>query len=321
KKIVVSTLGLVMGAALVGSISGSVAWYQYSTRAAASMTATSAGTSRKLEIKQSTAAADAWSNKVTSLAGNLKPITVGDNVAADAASITKFYDKPIYQYAQSGKDLGAPSAVVTNGYALSYTFDFRVRDKVDGAAEASVAGKPIYLQDVQLTGLGADETKIANANKLASAIRIHVSGKVGENNVGAVLAKDVASTNLYGNLDLGGASGADTMDADFSDSSTTKITYGKIASGQTAPNQKLSSVNLSSEGTNHTVLVNDADPYALADGLKLCETTADDAHPAQVTILVWLEGWGMVNSSATWDYATYIQSQVKLDFRFVTQAD
>ena len=51
KKIVVSALAIAMGAALVGSISGSVAWYQYSTRTTASMTATSAGTSRDLQIK------------------------------------------------------------------------------------------------------------------------------------------------------------------------------------------------------------------------------------------------------------------------------
>ena len=59
KKIIVSTLALAMGAALAGSISGSVAWYQYSTRATARMAATSAGTSRNLQIATSQLAKNA----------------------------------------------------------------------------------------------------------------------------------------------------------------------------------------------------------------------------------------------------------------------
>ena len=50
KKVMVTTLALAMGAALAGSISGSVAWYQYSTRASAQLTGTSVGTSRNLQI-------------------------------------------------------------------------------------------------------------------------------------------------------------------------------------------------------------------------------------------------------------------------------
>ena len=51
KKIIVSTLALAMGAALAGSISGSVAWYQYSTRASAQIAGSAAGTARNLYVK------------------------------------------------------------------------------------------------------------------------------------------------------------------------------------------------------------------------------------------------------------------------------
>ena len=51
KKIVVSVLALAMGAGLAGSISGSVAWYQYSTRATAQLQGVSTGTSRNLKVR------------------------------------------------------------------------------------------------------------------------------------------------------------------------------------------------------------------------------------------------------------------------------
>ena len=50
KKIIVPTLTIAMACALVGSIAGSVAWYQYSTRATSFITGTTAGSSRNLQI-------------------------------------------------------------------------------------------------------------------------------------------------------------------------------------------------------------------------------------------------------------------------------
>ena len=46
KKVVVSVLALAMGAGIAGSISGSIAWYQYSTRTTAQLQGVSAGTDR-----------------------------------------------------------------------------------------------------------------------------------------------------------------------------------------------------------------------------------------------------------------------------------
>ncbi len=316
KKIVVSTLGLVMGAALVGSISGSVAWYQYSTRAAASMTATSAGTSRNLQIKHKADedAAANWKNYLSESNQNLKPVTVGTTTAKNATSIAKFYSQPIYQYAQSGKDLGA----APSGYVLQYTYNFRVFDKTEAkTAGSAVADKLVYLQDMVIEA--KDPTKPA-AVALAKAIRVHVAGNNGSSAVGGIFAADVESTNLYGQLDLGGAAGADTMDADFSDSSTTKINYGLVDGAQTLASYSLAKEKGTAEG-NHTFLVNDANPYALSGGIAVAKTTATVSN--DVVITIWLEGWGMIGEtpSATWDFATYINQQVKLDFRFVTQAE
>ena len=50
-KIVVPTLAIAMGAALVGSVSSTLAWYQYSTKAQAAYIGTSVGNSENLEIR------------------------------------------------------------------------------------------------------------------------------------------------------------------------------------------------------------------------------------------------------------------------------
>lgn len=51
KKVAISTMALAMGAALVGSISGSVAWYQYSTRSTASYSGAAAHCTESLQVR------------------------------------------------------------------------------------------------------------------------------------------------------------------------------------------------------------------------------------------------------------------------------
>ena len=51
KKVAVSTMALAMGAALVGSISGSIAWYQYSTRSTVSYSGASAHCTESLQVR------------------------------------------------------------------------------------------------------------------------------------------------------------------------------------------------------------------------------------------------------------------------------
>ena len=50
KKLIVSALSTTMGVSLVGAISGTVAWYQYSTRSTVSYVGTSVATSENLLV-------------------------------------------------------------------------------------------------------------------------------------------------------------------------------------------------------------------------------------------------------------------------------
>ena len=84
KKIVVSALAIAMGAALAGSISGSVAWYQYSTKAAAQIAGTSAGTIGELEIQGRIGSTGSFtagnaSNFLSFAAQDFKPMSYVDN--------------------------------------------------------------------------------------------------------------------------------------------------------------------------------------------------------------------------------------------------
>ena len=68
KRIIASALAVTMGAGLVGSISGTVAWYQYSTRATIQMIGLSLGTEKALEIavaaNQPAADSEAWKTEL-----------------------------------------------------------------------------------------------------------------------------------------------------------------------------------------------------------------------------------------------------------------
>ena len=51
KRIIIPAMSLLVGAALAGSVSSTIAWYQYSTRANVAYLGTSAGTSGNLKIR------------------------------------------------------------------------------------------------------------------------------------------------------------------------------------------------------------------------------------------------------------------------------
>ena len=78
KSIIASALAVTMGAGLVGSISGTVAWYQYSTRATIQMIGLSLGTEKALEIavaaNQPAADSDAWKTESKTVDGYIQQL-------------------------------------------------------------------------------------------------------------------------------------------------------------------------------------------------------------------------------------------------------
>lgn len=164
KKIIVSTLALAMGAALAGSISGSVAWYQYSTRAAAQVNGVSAGVTGDLAV--SIDGGTNYLRKAVSDSEKYVPIS-----ASEDTGVWSYYKHPVYQHEELpalANPLADPGLGHGEVYVKDYTLKFRFLEDNDGAANAQTnAGDAVTTQDVFLTHFAIE-------GKFAPAVRVEL---------------------------------------------------------------------------------------------------------------------------------------------------
>ena len=228
KKIIVSTLALVMGAALAGSISGTVAWYQYSTRAQAEFQGVSAHCSEDLQIRivSADAGLGAWHN------GNLDYTDVANYLkSADGANrgATTYADlRPVHTEALD--PTGAEGSIVArtanlkksprvsytnpdNWSAASAATDFvdlplQLRVKDVNGEETGFLAKDIYITDVTIERAGAYD--------ISDAVRVGVMVKEGAQPTAedgsedyATFAKSADAVEHFGALDLDKEDGLD----------------------------------------------------------------------------------------------------------------
>ena len=339
KKVIVSTLALAMGASLAGSIAGSVAWYQYSTRATASLYGTSAGSSRNLQISldgsswgwnlDNDAILTASAAKSASADGSLKPVAaIIDDVP------TGFVSHTVRQY--------------PNGQAAAGTevlkFDIYLRSLKEGGAEVLEAVK-VYLEtfDIGFSGAGAD---------LDEALRISISDGTHH----YLLSKTAGTTTTHGELDLNGdnVNDRDIFEADdrtglVNDSGTWKLLVSKVGVATVNDSTKELEAGTSGSGwftdkacssavvgdieedvtyyqpgdepTDYIDYVSDTaggatneytttawtsvktaftDEYTPANAANNIGTTTTDAeHPLKLSFVIWLEGWAKIGEPAS----------------------
>ena len=229
-RIVVPTLAICLGAALAGSISGTVAWYQYSTRVSAAYLGTSAGTAGNLKLRIK--GTNNWVNSLTkddiatylsdnSLGQNIIPITAG-NMTEDSA-LNKFYKNPIRSLEASAPyDGGSWLEADTTMYVqipLELCFVELDNNKVNDVDKA-------YLQkDVYISDLLIQEDYQNNANQndlkkdLSSAVRVHISSyrddddsqNHADSSLDRLISKNGGTILTKGYLDLDGVDGDDTV--------------------------------------------------------------------------------------------------------------
>ena len=242
-KIVVPTLAICLGAALVGSISGTVAWYQYSTRASTAYLGTTAGTSGnlKLRIKGS----DNWLNSLThedikaylaseSLGQNIIPITAG-NINEDAAlnkiggtgadkDLPKFYKNPVRDFSEnvlysSESWLQADQSMYVSIPLELCFIEFDGVKKND--EDKAYLEKDVYISDL-LIQEDWQNTKDTNDYKdLSSAVRVHISSYRDDDDseghansaFNRLISKDGGTILTKGYLDLDGDNLDDTITA------------------------------------------------------------------------------------------------------------
>ena len=226
-KIVVPTLAICLGAALVGSISGTVAWYQYSTRASTAYLGTSAGTSENLRVRikgTNTDQDDKWTSQLTKEAiqaylgadKKVQPITSG-NMVKDAALSGTFWKNPVRSFEDQVFDYNQWLEADTSMY-VEIPLEFCYTEK-DGVKDADLKDERLLAKDVYLSDLliqedyQNDEDQDNLKKDLSTAIRVHLSASYEEEGEGGqmeaktsnkLISKNGGTILTAGHLDLDG---------------------------------------------------------------------------------------------------------------------
>lgn len=298
KKLIVATLSTALGLGIVGSISGTVAWYQYSTKGMVSIIGNNVSEGGVLQISKNGTewAKDLYTNDVKgSFSGSFIPVTFGES-KKDEALPAQAYQNPIYGFPA----MTSWKQATANTHYLQYDIYLRAQ-KYNAAGELELFATPVYISDMVIAD-AAGSTK-----SIAKAARVHIDVDGGSK---FLIAKDVEEVTTHGQLDLDGNDSPDpVVDYQWNNPSNT-CDYGKQA---TPTNEdKLSSYTIAQVKTTR-----DSDGVLdTAHGTKILDTSASAA--VKVTITIWLEGWQEFGSpaSAIWDYADQGGAQFNVGITF-----
>ena len=309
-KIIIPAAAVAMGIALVGSVSSTLAWYQYSTKAQAAYIGTSVGESENLEIQKKDGS---WASNLTSsdinaliedgVGTNIIPITpavaaADGNLADNVALPAKFYNS--IETGVSGKETyGERYATVAN--YVQFTLNIRYKKTSYSGATPAIQYLDKKLKLVDLTIV--DEASTADLYK---AVRVHFS-TASTNNLflrDNDLATEEATTATYGALDTDSKDGLDKEWA-YEFETQQNANYGINNSNQTAFN-----ANYQNGALNHQLGIL---PSSMSNGLA-------------VKVTIWIEGWQKLagsptgnaqgDSSSIWDPTVYTNKAFKVGMRF-----
>lgn len=300
KKLIVSSLASAMGLSIVGAITGTVAWYQYSTRSTVAMIGVSAKTAANLQIKVgdgeykadltvadiNTYLADQSKN------ANLSPVTSGEQ--AKNAALTGLKAHPLYKVFDD-QYWGAANeeAYLVLPLTLKWT------GEVEGVAQ-SASNKKIWVNDALFQ---VDSDNSSGKGDMSTALRVHITA--GTNYM--LLSKEGVDTNVYGNLDLNRDGVLDSSDVTWKDFQTgTASVYGADGKVQEAYDK---------DDVKPTI-----DDAGNPTGGVVLGTTNGSGELA-LTVKIWLEGWQIFGSDTTadWDENTYVGAKFDLGLEFVTE--
>ena len=182
-KIIVSALALAIGASLAGSVSGTIAWYQYSTRANVAFIGEAGGFSGNLQMRFISEADDdaAWRTRITwkemndelalnHYAEEVVPMTFG-GIGKDAALPQYGYVQPI-AYVEDTEDWVKAS---NKNYAqFQLQLRYSERDGVEEGTPTPVDSKNA-AKEVYISKLVIQEHEVQGKEDLSDAVRVHIS--------------------------------------------------------------------------------------------------------------------------------------------------
>lgn len=298
------------GLAFIGSIGGTIAWYQYSTLATAAVSGSSAkctenlqvavGTGEGLTFKSSlttndisnylkTTRAEADKETVTVL----KPVTAGNQERN--ATLNGLKSNPVYQH---GPYTDWEDAVNTD--YVTFPLTFRVLD-IDGKNSNTLLNRDskLGLSDITIEGKDVAGNEAEGKTDISSAIRVHFSSKDGDDDVNRLVSKTGVETVTHGPLDLNGDGADDTMAKYEWDNNSTVIDYGSADSKETY----YSAAEMSTkEGINYTNYI----------GVIPANQTLT------VNVTIFREGWQVLEGSTTaiWDATKVIGANYRVGRSF-----
>lgn len=300
KKVLIPSFALLIGGSLAATLSSTLAWFQYATRAQVAYVGAMTHSTKLLKISIDNGGH--WGNDyyqtdtASRITGNhLVPITTG--AQAKDAALSDFYAQPDFGH---GGDYSNWTAANSDNYA-QLTILAKVND-VDGASTQTLLENDVYITELLIQDDSTNDT----TNDLSDAVRVHIA--VTDAN-GAkknfLFAKSVTSTTVGGYLDLNNDG---SYDKDLESWGTQDCYYGENAS-QT------------SYLYNDTTIIS-ADPDN-PSGVSIGKT-----GNGYMTIIVttWIEGWSKLDqglngnangatNTPVWDPAAYVGKKFNVGIR------
>lgn len=250
-KFVVTSLAICSAFALVGSVSSTIAWYQYSTRVSTVYLGTSAGAKGNLKLRIK--GTNTWLSdlsykdiddylKAQDIGQKMIPITSGDMEADDALKLDDqnnplFYKNPkeslLEKVDYSNWNKADNSMYVSIPFELCYMFE--------EGGDVSYLEKDVYISELLIQEDWKNKADVNNQKKdLSSSVRVHISSyesndkdntsinRLISKNGGTILTKGYLDLDGDGVLDeyLSGTPGANYGFGDEDQIERHYITYG-----------------------------------------------------------------------------------------------
>ena len=301
KSIIIPAFALLIGASLAGSISGTVAWYQYSTRVNAAYVGMSGGKDGNLQMRFDSN--EEWSSRITfdqtetylgDIGSKMAPVTPGAELETDSDLPATFKKAPVF-----GK--GAYSSWVNADEKDYIVFPLQLQFiEHEGDQKVPADGKNIYLSELYI------EPHLNEQDDITEAIRVHIANETDDTNF--LISKSGGSTAIGGNLDL---DGDDQPDQAYPENDKYGFKGGALADVMYGIDG----------GTQESLAVNDVCATLNEDGTfdandasyELIGTT--NGGVLDLTITIWVEGWQQLGTNDFWS-KDYIDSYFDIGFEF-----
>ncbi len=306
KSLVIASLTTLVGASLAGTITSTLAWFQYATTAQVAYTGTTSHCTKLLKISSDDG--NSWVSDVVLADSSFAPVTTGEQAKNEAL--------PANFYAQPEKGQGAYS---NWAYASTDTYaQYDILVKVNDVSETS----PQLQNDVYLTDVTIMDA--TNTLDLSNAVRVHIATTYGNDQHKYFLfAKNVEQTAVGGYLDVDSDGAYDTYGYEWDNS---RVIYGKViddGNGGFTPAYQGSYLPTDTSIIASQTSKGDIDT---STGTVIGTTSATPGQYLRVTITIWLEGWALLqhgvstnaqsSNSSIWNSAKYTSKDFHVGLTF-----